>query len=656
MEGKKPAYYKGKGKINPVKVSNPGRAHWSRRSKLFDEPELRILGWQPGMNIDDMGYMKGPEGTFDTYGLGSFKQKYGGGMPSTSLGQRASVDWSADGYRLPTLAEWTIACRDESKTKFYWGDNPDLEGTNSWSWQNSDGKTQKVAAKPANSRGLYDMLGNVFEMCWGQTNKRKNQGSQETWNPKGAPDTGGGIGASHLMQGGSFLHSSVWSSSNYAFNTGGGNPKQGNRQSSSIWNWNAFTHLGFRPIRCKSRTHRSSGSEMPDNVLLLDVNLQEPVTPLQGQTHRGNLQRTGLFYSQSIKTQPKVKWKVKLPGKIKSCPMAFRDSVYIGTDKGFFYAFDTETGEEKWKFKMAGGPLGETGKGFHGNIYPTTPTIKDNVLYMGSSGGYLYALDIKTGRAKWSTTMRGAKMVLGSPMPAYGAVFAAITGYGKDNGLMAVHQETGMLLTIYRGIRPVKTSMSFAEGTLLVGQKLLDMRSASVKGGANQGGNYGGNNTTALYKGNMYAVGGWEGMVSAIKSSNYRSASKIYSVNIEPEDTINIRNGTADNTLSIWDDKLYFGTRQGYLYSCETSTGKRLWKTKLPAKTAAASIISTTNNSKTAVVYIGCDNGSVCAIDATTGSILWEFKTGSRVWLDAWISEGVLYVASDDGYLYALTE
>lgn len=653
MEGRKPSYYKDATRTQVLREASPIRSHWSRRSKLFDEPELRILGWEPGMNIGEMGYMKGPDGTFDTYGLASFKAQYGGGFPPQSFGVKAEVDWSSDGYRLPTLAEWTVACQAGTTTLFHWGDEPDYDGQYAWSWHNSVGKTHAVATKPANPRGLYDMLGNVFEMCWASANMKKNLAVHETWNPKGSTEEHG-IGASHLMQGGSFMESTIPRSSNYAFNTGGSNPKQGGRQCSTIWNWNAFTHVGFRPVRCDSRTHRANGSEMPEDILILDVNLREPVTPLQGQTHRANLQRTGLFYSEGIRTRPRVKWRVKPGGRITSCPLALRDSVYAGTDAGFFLALDTQTGDERWRFKMAAGPIAEVGKGYHGNIYPSAPTIKDGILYMGSGGGYLYALDIRTGRPKWTTTVRGATRVPGSPLPAYGGVFTFIQGYGQDSGLMAVHGNTGQILTIYRGIEGGQASMSFADGKLLIGQRLVDLRSGSARGGANEGGNYGGNNTTVMCEGRTYAVGGWEGFISSIRVSDYRSGQKLYSVPIEKGDTRDIRTGTADNTLALWNDRLYFGTRQGNLYCCDALTGKRLWKTSIDSQTRAAPIVSTLHGAEDATVYIGCDDGTLRALDAITGKTLWTFATGGMIWLDAWIAEGALYVASDDGYLYAL--
>jgi formylglycine-generating enzyme required for sulfatase activity len=77
---------------------------------------------------------------------------------------RGQVSTSGDGpYRLPSEAEWEYAARAGTATRFWWGDNDDGAATHAWYKNNSDGKTHPVGLKPANSFGLYDIVGNVWQ-------------------------------------------------------------------------------------------------------------------------------------------------------------------------------------------------------------------------------------------------------------------------------------------------------------------------------------------------------------------------------------------------------------------------------------------------------------------------------------------------------------
>ncbi len=74
-------------------------------------------------------------------------------------------NFDADGYRLPTEAEWEYACRAGSKAAFCYGADDRKLPDYAWLGQNSANKTHPVGQKHPNAWGLCDMHGNVAEWC-----------------------------------------------------------------------------------------------------------------------------------------------------------------------------------------------------------------------------------------------------------------------------------------------------------------------------------------------------------------------------------------------------------------------------------------------------------------------------------------------------------
>jgi sulfatase modifying factor 1 len=113
------------------------------------------------------------------------------------------VTWrtEATGYRLPTEAEWEYACRAGTDGPHYgplehiaWTADDEVEGP------------QPVGLKQANSLGLHDLLGNVWEWCWdlldparyGDYRVFRGGGfADKRWSVRASTRRGGAPGMSH---------------------------------------------------------------------------------------------------------------------------------------------------------------------------------------------------------------------------------------------------------------------------------------------------------------------------------------------------------------------------------------------------------------------------------------------------------------------------
>jgi formylglycine-generating enzyme required for sulfatase activity len=115
------------------------------------------------------------------------------------------VTWNrnANGYRLPTEAEWEYAAKggDESPGDFIFsGGNDQVEAA--WYSMNSGGRTHPVGTKASNGLELYDMSGNVWEWCWDWYGAYAARAQSDP--------TGASLGSRRVIRGGSWYDSAAY--------------------------------------------------------------------------------------------------------------------------------------------------------------------------------------------------------------------------------------------------------------------------------------------------------------------------------------------------------------------------------------------------------------------------------------------------------------
>ncbi len=145
-----------------------------------------------------------------------------------------TVDLAANGYRLPTEAEWEYACRGGTATNYYWGDTLNATVGVNKCWYGyydspqgtcTTGLPAPVGYGGSHPWGLYDMSGNLWEWC------------HNVWEspPSGGSDpVGPGTGSFRVVRGGSWNNFANYCRSAYR---------------GSFVPSNRGDYIGFRPVR-----------------------------------------------------------------------------------------------------------------------------------------------------------------------------------------------------------------------------------------------------------------------------------------------------------------------------------------------------------------------------------------------------------------------
>jgi len=298
---------------------------------------------------------------------------------------------------------------------------------------------------------------------------------------------------------------------------------------------------------------------------------------------------------------------------------------------------DAVTGEVKWVF-FAGGPV------------RMAPTVVNGKVYTGADDGTVYCLDAATGLELWKYSASGAKNYLVPNNGRAVSPWAVRSGVLVDQGVAyfasGIFPSEGVYLTAVDAQTGVKQWQAehINEGTMQ-GYMLMSPSRIFVPNGRGNPYYYNRSNGAKL---GQYSDGEADGSFALLVDNSLyfgragRTTGRLAEANATGSDVIStISDGNAI-VVAKGINYLLYDTK---IVAKNRSTGAQLWSVN---QAYPHSMIVAGNT-----LFVGGDD-RVAGFDIETGTQLWSSPVTGKA-LGLAVSDGKLYVSTDQGLLYAFT-
>jgi eukaryotic-like serine/threonine-protein kinase len=337
-------------------------------------------------------------------------------------------------------------------------------------------------------------------------------------------------------------------------------------------------------------------------ILLALVLLSVPACAADWTQSRADAQHTS-HTADALQPPLALDWKVNVNGSIVASPVVANGTVYaINYNAGTVFALDDKTGTQKWKFQAESGSI------------ESTPAVSNGSVYVGSDDTYVYKLDASSGRMLWRSSVYSGMY---SSLLVYGGKVYVGTNGGD---FYALDEGTGSHAWSLSNV--TQSSPAAWDGKIYVGTYGYIDSAKTLAGFSSS--------QSVIVHGIFYALDASAGTV-------------VWSYDLGDD--------YFHSSPSVYNGTVYVAAHNGTLYAFDAGTGGVRWTYDLGYETDASPSI----DPATGTVFIGTFGGHVFALDAAGGSLKWISAYYGPIYASAAVSGNVLYGASQDGMLFALS-
>ena len=364
-----------------------------------------------------------------------------------------------------------------------------------------------------------------------------------------------------------------------------------------------------------------------------------------GEEFRGGPDHRGVYAGEGPHGDIGIVWKFPTGGPVRSSPAVTDNVVYIGSEDGYLYALDRLDGHLLWRFR-AGGPISGS------------PAVDAGTVVVSSADGSLYAVDRRSGEQVWHIRTGAGKpnrwgfdYIVSSPVLDDGVVYIG----GDDGRVRAIVASNGQVKWQSESLGGmIRCSPAVSRGHVIACTSAGILVALDQQTGARQWAfesvgakldlSAFGFDRQSIYSspatdGNVVVVGSRDGFAYAVGLAD---GSEKWRVDYQVSWVI--------GSAALSGSSALVGTSDGHFFhSLDLATGKENWRYPTPGRVQSSGAVAG------ATVYVGGQDGSMFALDAATGREAWRYWVGAAVTSSPVPRDGQLFFGADDGYVYALS-